>query len=682
MPTLDRRTFVQQMLAAAAAVPALRDMQVGAGLSPGTGDPSRLRLEYARAAQKWVEALPVGNGRMGAMVFGGVGTERLQLNDDTLWSGGPKDTGNPKALAVLPDVRRAVADGRFVEAGTLAKGLQGPYTQSYLPMGDLVLSFEHGDISADYHRWLDLDEASAGVQFRVGTVRYTRELVASHPARIIALRLTSSKPGSLRFAARLRSQLRYTLDRDGDVLVLTGRAPSHVDPSYFSQDDPVRYADDGGMHFTIRTGVQIEGGRSTTSRESITVDGADAVTLLVASATSYNGFDRNPATAGRDASAAAAADLSAAMRLTWTDLRAAHVADHQTLFRRTALSLAGIAEAPAVAAAPASEGAAPSTPLTTDQRIMKLGARDPQLVELLFQYGRYLLIACSRPGSQPANLQGLWNDELRAPWSSNFTININTQMNYWPAEPAGLPELHEPLLAFIPELAATGSKTVKTYYGARGWTAHHNSDLWRQSAPVGNYGAGDPVWAFWPMAGAWLSQHLYEHYLFGGDTSFLRDRAYPSMRGASEFLLDWLIDDGTGHLVTSPSTSPEHLFFTPDGARASVSKGSTMDMALTRDLFFNTIDAAETLRVDGELTRRLRSALERLPRTGSAVKASYSNGSRSSATPSRSTATSRTCSGCIRAVTSRRGLRSCSRPSGDRTTCAATAARDGAWRGR
>jgi alpha-L-fucosidase 2 len=604
MSTLDRRAFVQQMLSAAAALPLARDARLVPGAQAPAADSPALLLEYTRAAQKWVEALPVGGGRLGAMIFGGIGTERLQLNDDTLWSGGPKDTGNPKARDVLPQVRRAVAAGQFVEADTLTKGLQGPYTQTYLPMGDLVLSFEHGDIGADYRRTLDLRDAVATIRFRVGTVHYLREVFASHPARVVAMRLTTDRPGSLRFAARLRSQLRYDVDSDGDALVLRGRAPAHVDPSYFAQDDPVRYAEDEGMRFEIRVAAVAEGGRTRTTHDSLVVENADSVTLLVSSATSFNGFDRSPARDGRDPAGLASGDLRAALGRRWDDLRAEHVADHRALFDRVSFRLGPV------------DGNAPATagpPMATDQRIMKLGAKDPLLVELLFQYGRYLLIASSRPGSQPANLQGIWNDELRAPWSSNYTININTEMNYWPAEPAGLPELTEPLLAFIPELAVTGRKTVDGYYGMRGWTAHHNSDLWRHAAPVGNYGAGDPVWAFWPMAGAWLSQHLYEHYLFGGDVTFLRDRAYPVMKGAAEFCLDWLVDDGQGHLVTSPSTSPEHKFITPDGGRAAVSMASTMDMALIRDLFFNLIDAGETLNVDAPFRAQLAATLSRLP---------------------------------------------------------------------
>ncbi len=599
MFTLDRRSFVQQLLAAAAALPAARSLRLGAQ-EPSADVP--LRLEYGRPAQRWVEALPLGNGRLGAMIFGGVGADLLQLNDDTLWSGGPLDGSNPEARVVLPHVRQAVAAARYAEADALAKGLQGPYTQSYLPMGALDLVFDHGDVASGYRRWLDLREAISTTQYSVGSVRFTREVLVSHPAQVIAIRLTADRPGAIRLAARMRSLLRHAVDSDGEVLVLRGRAPAHVDPSYFAQDDPVRYAEDAGMRFEMRLAVVADGGHVRTTHEAISIEDADAATILLSSATSFNGYDRSPVRDGRDEHGAALAPLAAAITRPWDAIRQEHTADHRTLFDRLALSLG--------------ETAPPSTPATrppaTDQRVLKLGSADPSLVALLFHYGRYLLIASSRPGSQPANLQGIWNDQLRAPWSSNYTININTQMNYWPAEPAGLPELHEPLLEFIPQLAVKGRHVVSTNYGTRGWTAHHNSDLWRQAAPVGHFGQGDPVWAFWPMAGPWLSQHLYEHYLFGGDRSYLRDSAYPAMRGAAEFCLDWLIEDGRGHLVTSPSTSPEHKFITTDGGQAAVSMGSTMDMAIVRDLFFNTIDAGETLGVDGPLRQRLAATLERL----------------------------------------------------------------------
>jgi alpha-L-fucosidase 2 len=590
---MNRRAFVQQLLAASAL--GFRNGTLGHLQRPAGRS---LRLQYARAARTWVEALPVGNGRLGAMVFGTVATDRLALNDDTLWSGEPKDWNNVGARDVLPELRRASASGRYVDADALSKRMMGPYTQSYLPMGDLLVTFEHGNVAGDYSRWLDLQTATATTRYRVGRVTYTREVLASAPARVIAVRLAADRARSIRLTARLQSQLRYRkTTSDPGLLVLRGQAPAHVDPSCYGQDDPVRYADERGMRFEVHLTAIPDDGDVTVTLDGVHVHGASAVTLLLSAATSFSGFDKSPSRDARDPGAVASEQLTAAARRGWAQLRDEHIADYRALFDRLSLEI---------------DPAGTPTGMSTDQRIATLGAKDPGLVELLFQYGRYLLIACSRPGSQPANLQGLWNEEVRAPWSSNYTININTEMNYWPAEPANLAELHEPLLTFVRELAVNGRRTAAINYGASGWVAHHNSDIWRQSAPVGDFGAGDPVWAFWPMAGPWLAQHLYEHFLFGGDIVYLRERAYPVMRAAAEFCLDWLIEDEQGRLVTSPSTSPEHKFITPDGQRAAISMGATMDLALIRDLFANVRDAAEVLRLDAPFGARLGAALAKL----------------------------------------------------------------------
>ena len=615
---MNRRTFLESVLASAAALPlasrasALTRQEAGA-----TGDRSRLVLSYNRPASKWVEALPVGNGRLGAMVFGNVGVEHLQLNDDTLWSGGPSDWNNPAAKAALPDIRSLVRAGRFVEADRLSKRLMGPFTQSYLPLGDLFVTFEHGNLASDYRRTLDLREAVVSTSYRTGKIHYTREIIASHPADVIAVRLTADEPRMLHFHARLSSALRHRVTAAGTALALAGEAPSHVDPSYYDTDEPILYGrvpapgvsrrgpatpgatvpSPGGMRFEARLATALTDGEASVDSDGLHVTGASEAILLVAIATSFNGHDRSPSTDGRDPGPIAAASLASALTRSWQDLRRAHVDDHRALFDRVALDLGSGTTA---------------ADLPTDQRIVTAGAKDPALVELLFQYGRYLLVASSRPGTQPANLQGLWNEEVRAPWSSNFTININTQMNYWPAETTGLAELHEPLLTMVEQLAANGRKTASVNYGAPGWVAHHNTDVWRYSSMVGDWGTGDPVWALWPMAGPWLAQHLYERFLFGGDLAYLRDRAYPVMRGAAEFCLDWLIDDGAGRLVTAPSTSPEHKFLTRDGAQAAVSMASTMDMALMRDLFANVIDAAEALGSDTAFVKRVSDARARL----------------------------------------------------------------------
>ncbi len=561
-------------------------------------------LWYAAPANAWVEALPVGNGRLGAMVFGGIAEERLQLNEDTLWSGGPRPGDNPAARAVLPAVRAAIFAGRYEEADRLAKQMQGIFTQSYLPLGDLRLAFDGIDAGAvtGYRRELALDTALATTEFAHDGATFHREVFASAPDQAIFMRVRCDRPGMLNLSLGATSKLRHAVEVTGDgALRLTGRAPSHVEPSYRQVDDAVRYSDDParmGMSFAVQVRVRVEGSGTVEVADATTlrVRGADAVVLVVTAATSFAGFDRPPALGDVDPAAIAAQVLTTTAAQSYAAARAAHIADHQALYHRVQLDL----------------GRGSTADLPTDERIRRYAAEpDPALATLLFQYGRYLLIASSRPGTQPANLQGIWNDEVRPPWSSNFTVNINTQMNYWPAEPTNLAECHTPLFPFIAELSENGRRTAATNYGAAGWVAHHNADLWRQSAPVGDFGAGDPVWACWPMAAPWLCQHLWEHYAFGGDREFLAEHAYPLMKGAAEFALEWLIEHD-GWLVTAPATSPENKFTTPDGQHAAVSAASTMDMALLHDLFTNCIDAAAILDIDAEFRATLQSARDRL----------------------------------------------------------------------
>lgn len=603
MGQTDRRTFLKGAAgAASAAVLAAgsRGSAIGAYRAPDPG----ATLWYREPARAWVEALPVGNGRLGAMIFGGAATERIQLNDDTLWSGGPKEWNNPGAREVLPKVREALFAGRYREADALCRKMQGPYNQSYQPLGNLFLDFGEGTIT-NYYRDLDIDRAVATVRYARGGTRFTREVFSSAPDQALVVRLTASRPGFITFTARLDSLLKHAVrvvGMDGaDTLVLTGKCPAHVDPSYLGNTpNAIRYEDGPtaeGMTFEARLRVLPHGGRVTAGESGIRVEGADSVTLVLCAATSFNGFDKSPGREGRDPSPIAAGQLAAASRRSYADLLRRHLRDYLRLFRRVALDLGPATEA---------------SRLPTDERIRRFRETgDPQLAELLFQYGRYLMIAGSRPGTQPLNLQGIWNDQMRPPWSSNYTININTEMNYWPAETANLAECHEPLLAFLTDLSRNGRKTAATNYGAKGWVAHHNADLWRQSSPVGA-GSGDPVWANWPMGGAWLATHLWEHYAFSGDTRYLRERAWPVMKGAAEFCLDWLVEDGRGHLVTAPSVSPEQGFTTPDGQHASVSVACTMDMAIMRNLFTDCIEAAEALRIEPEFAARLRASRERL----------------------------------------------------------------------
>jgi alpha-L-fucosidase 2 len=572
-------------------------------LAAGWANADEQILRYGEPAKRWTEALPIGNGRLGAMVFGGVEQERLQLNDSTLWSGGPREWNNPQARQLLAEVRAAVFAGDYLRATELARGMQGPYTESYQPLGDFEVRLNHprGAVEA-YERSLDLDAATARVSYSIDGVTYTREVFSSFPDRLIVMRIGADKPGCIDLIASARSPLRYEARiEDGTTLVMRGRAPSHVEPSYLKASDPIRY-DDGpggeGMRFELRVAVRVDGGEVEAGGSQLQVSKANSVTFLISAATSFNGAGRSPAREGRDASAVTRAALSAAQSRSYEQLLVRHQEDHRTLFRRVELQLGT---------------ASPATAMT-DVRVRRFaaGVQDPALIALMFQYGRYLLIASSRPGGLPANLQGIWNDSMRPPWSSNWTLNINAEMNYWLAETTNLAESHQPLFDFIDTLAQNGRKTAQVNYGARGWVAHHNSDIWGQTAPVGDYGAGDPVWANWPMGGVWLSQHLWEHYAFGLDREFLRQRAWPVMVGAAQFCLDWLIDDGHGHLLTAPAGSPELHFITASGASASMSMATTMDISLIWDLFTNILDAARVLGIHDEFTDRVASARSKL----------------------------------------------------------------------
>ncbi|PQP83087.1 alpha-L-fucosidase [Paenibacillus sp. PCH8] len=558
-----------------------------------------MKLQYGRPARVWTEALPVGNGRLGGMVYGTVEQETIQLNEDTLWSGFPRDNNNPGALEHLPEIRKLIQEQRYVEADALSKQMMGAYTESYLPLGYLHIRMEHGNSHQAYSRELDLDEAIARTTYKVGETRYTREVFASHPHQVIVIRLTSSTPGLLSFRTQMDSPLRASLSVSEHQTVMRGIAPEHVAPSYTNVDHPIVYGEEGNteaMSFEARIHVSLEGGSSRVDGSGLHVTNATTATLWVSAATSFSGYDRSPGKNGQDPAPITQETIRQASLLDYEELRQAHVEDYQNLYHRVELHL---------------EGDRAPEELSTDQRIEQYGGSDRGLVELLFQYGRYLLISSSRPGSQAANLQGIWNKETRAPWSSNYTLNINAEMNYWPAETSNLAECHEPLLKLIGQLAENGKTTAAVNYGARGWTAHHNTDIWAQTCPVGDFGDGDPSWVMWPLGGVWLAQHMWEHYTFGQDEYYLREQAYPIMKEAARFGLDWLHENKDGHLITSPSTSPEHKFRTADGM-AAVSAAASMDLELMWDVFTNCIDAIAILEMDEEFRQELVQARERL----------------------------------------------------------------------
>ncbi len=559
------------------------------------------RLWYKRPAATWDEALPLGNGRLGAMVFGGVREERFALNEDTLWSGFPRDTNNYEALRYLKTARELIAKGEYGEAERLVRDkMLGANVQSYEPLGDLRLDLHAPDGEpASYARELELDTAVSKVRYELGGVTYVRESFVSAPDQALVVRLTTAGGAPVDVDAALDSPLRHEVGPAGSDLLLEGRAPTHIADNYRG-DHPysIQYEDDAGLSFAIRLRAVVDGGSLSQDGGALRIRGARAVTLLLAAATDFAGYDVMPKPGAVRLAETCAATLDAASTASYPALRKRHETEHRALFDRVELSLGGGADA------------ADETP--TDERLARYreGARDDRLEELYFQYGRYLLIASSRPGTQPANLQGIWNDRVQPPWCSDYTTNINTQMNYWPAELCNLSECHEPLFGMIADLCRTGARTAAVHYGARGWTTHHNVDLWRASTPSG----GDPSWAFWPMGGVWLCRHLWEHYAYNLDERFLRETAMPPMRGAARFALDWLAEAADGTLVTSPSTSPENRFLLPNGEPCSVSAGATMDIALVRDLFANLLEAYRvTGEEDAAFVAELEGALRRLP---------------------------------------------------------------------
>ena len=572
--------------------------------------PADSKLWYKTPATRWVEALPVGNGHIGAMVFGGVEQELLQLNESSLWSGGPVKTNvNPASASYLPQVRKALLEQEdYQKANELLKKMQGLYTESYMPMGDLKLIQDlKGEKPTQYYRDLDIANATATTSFTVGGVSYKREIFVSAPDNILVIRISASKPKQLNFTVSASSQLRYKPEvTTSKELLISGKAPAHVNPNYYNPpgQQPIVYEDPtgcNGQRFQFRMKAVTKDGSVLTDTSGIHVTNATEVFVYLSAATSFNGFDKCPDKDGKDEKLLAKNYLDKALAKTYPALMKRHLDDYHFYFNRVTFDVTD------------STGTNPNVALPADERLMAYskGDYDPKIETLYYQYGRYLLISSSRaalpgvPAGPPANLQGIWNKEMRAPWSSNYTININTQMNYWPAEVANLTEMHTPLLSWINELSQTGEVTAKEFYGAKGWVAHHNADIWGQSNPVGNVGDGDPVWANWYMGANWLCQHLWEHYRFSGDKVFLKEKGYPIMKKAALFTLDWLVEDKDGYLVTAPSTSPENVFKDPKGGEAAVSVATTMDISIVYDLFSNLIEASEVLGNDLEFRRLL-----------------------------------------------------------------------------
>ncbi|MDQ3788480.1 MAG: glycoside hydrolase N-terminal domain-containing protein, partial [Actinomycetota bacterium] len=528
------------------------------------------------AGSEWLRALPVGNGRLGAMVFGNTDTERLQLNEDTVWAGGPHNYDNPRGAGALAQIRQLVFANQWSQAQDLINQtmLGNPAGQlAYQPVGDLRLTFPSAGTVSGYERWLDLTTATTAVTYVANGVRYRREVFASAPDQVVVVRLTAETPGSVTFSAAYSSPQRTTVSSpDSTTIALDGVS-----------GDMRGIA--GSVRFLALTRAVADGGSVTSSGGTLRVTGANSVTLLVSIGTSYIDYR----TVNGDYQGIARRHLGAAPA--HDTLRARHVADYQALFGRVTLDV----------------GRTQAADQPTDVRIAQHNSvNDPQFSALLFQYGRYLLISSSRPGTQPANLQGIWNDQLSPSWESKYTINANLPMNYWPADTTNLRECLEPVFRMIGDLTVTGARTAAAQYGAGGWVTHHNTDGWRGTSVVDG-----AVWGMWQTGGAWLATLIWDHYRFTGDVEFLR-RNYPAMKGAAQFFLATLVTDpGPGYLVTNPSNSPELTHH----AGVSVCAGPTMDMQILRDLFDGCAGASEVLGIDAGFRDQVRAARNRLAPT-------------------------------------------------------------------
>ena len=539
-----------------------------------------LTLWYRRPATQWeTEALPVGNGRLAAMVFGGIDRERIQFNEETLWDGKHQETTNPKALAALPEVRRLLFEGKNEEATKLAgDDMMGvpPRIKSYQTFGDLVLEMGPVTAASEYRRDLNLDTGVARVSYVVDGVRYTREVIASYPDQVIVIHFQADRRGKLNFTARLKRNGATTTSAASGRLVMRGELE---------------------LQYEAQLQAAVSGGKVVLEPDALRIENANEATLLLVGATSY----KNPGDITADPAARCEAALKAAARKSYRALLAAHTADHQRLFGRVQLDL----------------GKSDAVTKPTNERLQAVrdGATDPQLVTLYFQFGRYLLMGSSRPGSLPANLQGKWCQHYNAPWNSDYHFNINLQMNYWPAEVCNLAECHLPLFDYLESLVPSGEKTAKAHYGARGWVVHHVSDIYGYTTPA------DGVHGVWPMGAAWTSRDLMEYYRFNGDREFLERHGYPLLKGATRFVLDFLIEAPAGSavagkLVTNPSHSPENSFRKADGTQSGFTYAATMDLGIVHDLFANVLEANRALGPDGtfdaEFRREVESASQRL----------------------------------------------------------------------
>jgi alpha-L-fucosidase 2 len=560
-----------------------------------------LKLWYTKPANQFEEALPLGNGRLGTMIYGGITQERISLNEATLWSGRPINAAkiNPNAHTYLQLVRDALFAEDYKKADSLQHFMQGPYSEAFMPLGNLFFNFDHKDDATGYKRELDIQNAISKVNYRVDGTEYTRETFISYPDQVVIFRLTASGKNKLNFTTSFNSKLIAKSRAKNNTLTMKGWAPVHAEPNYRrNMANPIVDDTVHAMRFTSVLKVLKTDGRQATSDTSLRISNATEAVLVLSMATSFNGFDKDPGLAGKDEMALANGYFKNVLNKNYPKLKSAHIKDFRKYFDRVSLQL----------------GDTENEKLSTIDRLNRYasGKTDNSLVALFYQYSRYLLISSSRPGGLPANLQGLWNESVRPPWSSNYTTNINAQMNYWGAETGNLSEMHQPLFDFIERLAKNGAITAKNYYAAGGWVCHHNTDIWAMTNPVGDFGEGDPGWANWGMGGVWLSTHLWEHYAFNLNKTYLKNQAYPLIKGATQFCLDFLTSDQKGNLLTAPSTSPENLYITDRGYQGATLYGGTADLGMIRELFTDYLKSASILGIDQDFQKSVKAALEKL----------------------------------------------------------------------
>ncbi|MES2240262.1 MAG: glycoside hydrolase family 95 protein [Bacteroidota bacterium] len=555
-------------------------------------------LWYNKPANFFEESLVLGNGKLGATIFGGANSDKIYLNDATLWSGEPVNANmNPEAYKNIPAIREALKNENYKLAEQLNKKIQGKNSESFAPLGTLEISNSNKRKVSNYYRELDISNAISKVTYEIDGVKFTREYLVSAPDQIMIIKLTSSQKGALNFDINPSSLLKSNVEVKNNVLKMNGYAPIHENAGYTVFP---KYLDvkERGIRFTTLIQIKNTDGTVKSSNTTLGLKDATEAVIYVSVATSFNGFDKNPATEGINNKAIASENLNKAFSKSFDKLKQSHIADYQKFYNRVSLDLG--------------KSTAPNLP--TDERLLRYseGKEDKNLEILYFQYGRYLLISSSRTMGVPANLQGIWNPHLNPPWSSNYTMNINVEENYWLAENTNLSEMHLPLLGLIKNLSVSGVVTAKTFYGVdKGWAAGHNSDIWAMTNPVGQFGKEEPMWACWPMAGAWLSTHIWEHYVFTQDKKFLKEEGYPLMKGAAEFCLGWLVTDKNGNLITSPSTSPENQYKTPDGFIGATIYGGTADLAMIRECFDKTIKASKVLNIDADFREKLETALSK-----------------------------------------------------------------------